>query len=279
MIPYKTAFLELLGHKTRYLAAGSGPPVVLVHGSGAGVSAEVNWDSTIRALATDHAVYAIELFGFGGSDKDPNLDYGISLWSAQLTAFVQRLGLGEPVIIGNSLGGWVTLDALVAEPGLAAGVVLMGTGGTRLSDTKLIRAHLTYVPSREGMREVLRDFVYDPSLISDDMVETRFRNSSSESAATAYELTTAARARDRVHRPVDLENIGQLDLPALIVHGANDQIIPSSSSLAIAAAMTRADLYVFGRCGHWAQIERASLFNVIVSAFLAEVRQSSDAIR
>ncbi len=93
------------GHSTHYLEAGTGRPVVLLHGSGPGVSAQSNWAAVLPALAERHRVLAPDMAGFGESELKPDGDYGIKLWVAQLFEFLDAVGVPSATGVGNSFGG------------------------------------------------------------------------------------------------------------------------------------------------------------------------------
>src|ERR1700759_5023413 len=93
------------GIKTNYLEAGSGPPVVLIHGSGPGVTAYANWRLVIPALADRFRVFAPDMAGFGFSERPEKADYGVDLWTEQVVGLLDALGLDQAHIVGNSFGG------------------------------------------------------------------------------------------------------------------------------------------------------------------------------
>ncbi|MEU8802423.1 alpha/beta fold hydrolase [Spirillospora sp. NPDC048819] len=267
--------VAISGHETRYLRSGSGRPVVLIHGSGAGVSAAANWWPTINPLAEHYDVIAPDLFGFGASANSEDLPYGIGLWADQIVELIARLELADPVLVGNSLGGWVALDVARHHRDLLRGLVLMGTGGTPQSATRAIRQHRRYEPGLDAMRQLLTDFVHDREHVTDALVMERYEASRAPGAEAAYAKTTAARARDREERPVDPDALRDLDIPALLIHGKEDRIIPCTSSESLAKVMQAADLHLFARCGHWTQIEYPRKFNALVLQFLDELDRAA----
>lgn len=114
------------GHKTVYVTAGCGRPVVLVHGFGASSG---HYRRTIPALAKQYKVYAVDLLGFGGSEK-PILDYSMELWEQQLTDFMAEFLDGQKaVVVGNSVGSLATLMVAASLPERVGGVVLLNCAG------------------------------------------------------------------------------------------------------------------------------------------------------
>lgn len=135
-IPYRPQgwnFWTWQGHKVHYLQAGdSGPPILLVHGFGASA---YHWRYNIAELAKKHRVYAVDLLGFGWSEK-ALVDYNYDIWSDQLSAFIREVVGGEQVVIaGNSLGGYNSLATAALHPDLVRGVVLLNGAG-RFEDVK-----------------------------------------------------------------------------------------------------------------------------------------------
>jgi 2-hydroxymuconate-semialdehyde hydrolase len=267
-------FPELESHRitaggipTGYFDEGTGDPVVLVHGSGAGVSALANWYTNIPALSQTHRVLAPDLAGFGDSDLDPDRGYGIDLWVEHLVGFLDALELERAHFVGNSLGGWVSAELARAHPDRVGRMVLMGTGGTPGSSTPRLRQHQQYEPSLENMRAVLEGFVWDTSLITDDFVEYRFDMSRRAGAPEAFKATVAGRNRDREAQPLNADRVANVAHETLLVHGKDDHVIPVEASWALLSALPNAHLVVFAHCGHWAQIEHARRFNMLVADF------------
>ena len=115
--------------RTNHLEAGTGDPVVLVHGSGPGVSAYANWRLTMPALAGGLRVLAPDLVGFGFTERPPGIEYGLRTWTDQLLGFLDALGLEKASIVGNSFGGAIALSLADRHPERVDRLVLMGSVG------------------------------------------------------------------------------------------------------------------------------------------------------
>jgi len=242
--------------------------VVLIHGSGAGVSAAVNWYATIDGLGPGFRVLAPDLVGFGDSQMDPDRPYGIQVWVDHVLAFLDAMGIDRADIVGNSLGGWVGATLAAQSPSRVRRLVLMGTGGTPESATPALLRNSTYRPDLDRMRTVLRNFVERPSLITEDLITYRFEMSCRPGAADTFTATANARNHDRVHAPLTGDVLGGIEAETLVVHGRQDHVIPVVSSWNLLAHLRAGHLVVLDRCGHWAQIEHARRFNLLVSDFL-----------
>ena len=252
---------------TFYLEAGTGEPVLLLHGSGPGVSARANWQQTIPGLAREFRVLAPDIVGYGATARPEDVRYSLRTWTDHVLGFADALGLERVSLVGNSLGGRISLALAEEHPDRIARMVLMGSPGVGMTVTDGLRALRGYEPSPENMRALLLDyFAVDPSIITDELVATRYRAS--------VETWDAYRAMffDPRHAGNELgiteEQVRAITTPALLVHGREDRVVPPEVSWTMVNLLPDADLHVFARCGHWTQIERAAEFTELVGNFL-----------
>ena len=263
-----------LGHRidangigTNYLDAGDGSPVVLVHGSGPGVSAFANWRLTIPDLATEHRVLAPDMAGFGLSEKPG--EYSMERWVDQLDGFLTELGLAKVSLVGNSFGGGLALAFAARWPERVHKLVLMGSVGVSFPLTEGLDTVWGYEPSIENMRTVLDFFAFDRNLVNDELAELRYRASIEPGMQEAFAaMFPAPRQRwvDAMATPDDA--IAALPHDVLIIHGRDDKVIPVDNALRLLQLIHRSQLHVFGRCGHWTQIEHSAAFNELLLDFL-----------
>ncbi len=259
--------IDANGVGTNYLEAGDGSPVVLVHGSGPGVSAFANWRLTIPALSAEHRVLAPDMAGFGFSDKPGQ--YGMERWLDQLDGFLTALGLAKVSLVGNSFGGGLALAFAARWPERVDKLVLMGSVGISFPLTDGLDAVWGYEPSIENMRGILDYFAYDRTLVNDELAELRYRASMEPGVQEAFAaMFPAPRQRwiEAMATPEDA--IAALPHEVLIVHGRDDKVIPVDNASRLLRLIDRAQLHVFGRCGHWTQIEHAAAFNELLLDFL-----------
>ncbi|NBM16144.1 alpha/beta fold hydrolase [Streptomyces sp. GC420] len=259
------------GIRTNYLEDGSGSPVVLVHGSGPGVTAYANWRLTIPALARRMRVLAPDMAGFGFSERPEGVSYGLDLWVDQLVGFLDALELPSASVVGNSFGGAIALRAAARHPDRVDRLVLMGSVGVpfRLTEGEGLDAVWGYEPSIENMRRLLDVFAHSRELVNDELAEVRYRASIQPGFQEAFSsMFPAPRQRwaDAMVTPDD--EIRALPHETLIVHGREDRVIPLANSLRLMELIPAAQLHVFGHCGHWTQIEWADAFNELVGDFL-----------
>ena len=264
------ATVDAGGIKTNYLEAGSGPTVVLVHGSGPGVTAYANWRLVLPALAARFRVLAPDMAGFGFSERPEKGEYGLDLWADQTLGFLDALDLGQVSLVGNSFGGAIALRVAARHPDRVDKMVLMGSMGVDFPITEGLERVWGYQPSFENMRKVMDVFAYDRALVPDELAEVRYRASIQPGFQESFAaMFPAPRQRwvDAMKTPE--EDIRKLPHRTLIVHGREDQVIPVDTSLKLMQLMDNGDLHVFSHCGHWVQIERSADFNRLVGDFLA----------
>lgn len=255
------------GELTHYHEAGEGTPVLFLHGSGSGVSAAANWWLNFDAIAQHARCIAIDILGFGQTVSAPDAEYGIKAWVEHTIRVMDKLGIEKTWLVGNSLGGWVAFQFAIEHPERLAGIISMGTGGAKR--TKALASHAKPELSIPGIRQALSDFVVDKSLVTDALVEARYKASVSEMAESRFKEVIAARDRDRDALPLDFDVLAKLDIPVLLIHGREDVVIPATRSWDLLQVIPKAELHIFPHCGHWSQVECADAFNELVISYLA----------
>jgi pimeloyl-ACP methyl ester carboxylesterase len=258
------------GIKTNYLEAGKGDPVVLIHGSGPGVTSYANWRVVLPALAENFRVLAPDMVGFGFSERPANIQYGVQTWADQVVGLMDTLELPTAHMVGNSFGGAIALRIATQHPDRVGKLVLMGSMGVPFPITEGLERVWGYEPSFENMRKVLDVFAYSRDLVNDELAEVRYRGSIQPGFQESFAaMFPAPRQRwvEAMCTPED--DIRRLPHRTLIVHGREDQVIPVQTSLRLMELIDNADLSVFSHCGHWSMIERTKDFNRNVSEFFS----------
>lgn len=254
---------------------GQGFPVLLLHGSGPGVSAWANWRLLLPVLSQRRRVVAPDLLGFGYTERpaDPanNAHYSMSVWVQQAVDLLDTLGIAQTDLVGNSFGGALALALAIAHPKRVRRLVLMGSVGVPFAITPGLDAIWGYTPSIQHMRELLDIFAFDRKLVTDELAHLRYQ----ASIQSGFQESFAAMFPAPRQAWVDAMQSAEADIRALphetlIVHGREDMVIPLANSLTLAQWITRAQLHVFGQCGHWTQIEHAARFAQLVENFLSE---------
>lgn len=259
------------GLQTNYHDQGRGFPVLLLHGSGPGVSAYANWRLAMPVLAQSRRVIAPDMVGFGFSERPPGMAYTLDAWVTQAVGLLDALDLPQADLVGNSFGGALSLALAIRHPERVRRLVLMGAAGVGFEITPALDAVWGYTPSFENMRKVMDWFAYDRNLVTDELAKLRYE----ASIRPGFQESYAAMFPAPRQRWVDAlasrdEDIRALPHETLIIHGREDQVLPLSNSIKLSQLILRSQLHVFGRCGHWTQIEHAARFAQLVGNFLAE---------
>ena len=259
------------GIATNYHDVGTGYPVLLIHGSGPGVSAWANWRLTIPALAAERRVIAPDMVGFGYSERPTGVRYNLDSWVAHAVGLLDALKIEQADLVGNSFGGGLALALAIRHPTRVRRLVLMGSAGVSFPLTAGLDAVWGYQPSIANMRKLLDIFAFDRSLMSDELAELRYKASVQPGFQEAFESMFPAPRQNGVESLASREeDIRTLPHETLIIHGREDKVLPLSNSLTLSQWIEHSQLHVFGRCGHWTQIEHATRFTQLVGNFLAE---------
>lgn len=262
----------------RYHEAGEGPPLLLLHGSGPGVTGWRNFGGNLAAFADRFRCLILEFPGFGVSD-----DFGGHPMVTALDAvgrFVDALGLERVDIIGNSMGGGVALNYAIAHPDRVGRLVTIGGIGRNLfspgpgEGIKLLQ-EFTEEPTRERLVQWLHSMVFDPALVTEELIEQRWAQATDpatlDSARRMYGKAAFAamvRAMEAADTPPPWAMLHKVQAPTLITWGRDDRVSPLDMALIPMRTIPRAELHVFPNCGHWAMIERKTEFESAVLAFL-----------
>ena len=264
------------GIETNVHDMGTGFPVLMIHGSGPGVSAWANWRLVMPALATQARVIAPDMAGFGFSARPEGYDYTMDNWVAQAVGVLDALDIEQADLVGNSFGGALALALAIRHPQRVRRLVLMGSVGVRFEITPGLDAVWGYTPSLDNMRAILDLFAWDRTLVNDELAQLRY----AASIRPGFQESFSAMFPAPRQRWVDAMASAEADIRAikhetLVIHGRDDRVIPLANSLTLAQWIDRTQLHVFGRCGHWTQIEHAARFARLVGDFLAEAGPES----
>jgi pimeloyl-ACP methyl ester carboxylesterase len=263
---------------TRYWAAGDkGSAVVLVHGLGGFIE---NWEYNINALAQRHRVYAMDLVGFGRSDKVP-LTRDLHILVKFVNDFLETQDIARASLVGNSLGGGLAIAFAYDYPEKVEKLVLVNNAGMgrgvildfKLCSLPFLGEFLTR-PSTEGTARLWKKIVYDAALVTPELVKLSYELISQPGAQGA--LLSALRAginlcgqRGKLIKEI-ISRLGEITAPTLVVWGQQDRLLPVAHAHVAAAKIPGARLEIFDRCGHMPQLEYPERFNKLVLDFLAE---------
>ena len=258
-------FITTYGAKIHYVEAGSGAPVILIHGLADNVAI---WDPVIPALAARFRVIALDQIGFGRSDK-PLLNYRVSTLVDFLDVFLTELKIERASPVGNSLGGWVAAAYALAHPERVERLVLSDAAGyaalTKTMDSRALRA--LRVASRDDIRYLGPLAFHDKRFYQD--VDTAFKE-----RVTAGDSYTVAQVLDSMIRGDDaLDNkLQTLKQPTLVLWGREDKLIPLSFGEQFHREIVNSRLRIIDNCGHMPQLECPNEFSAAVLKFFSDTK-------
>jgi len=260
----KSKFITINGINTHYHEEGTGnEKIILIHGSGPGVSALANWRLVIPRLSESYQVFAPDIIGFGETDKLANQDYNINLWVEHLISFIEAVS-DEPVyLVGNSFGGALSLHIAYHRPDLVKKLILMGSVGTKHQISEGLDRVWGYEPSLESMKDLIKLFSYNQEAANnEELVRMRYEASIRPDVKEAFSaMFPEPRQKKLDEMALEDEQIRKIETQTLIFHGLNDQVIPiEETSYRLIQLLPHAELHVFNECGHWTQIEKTEPF-------------------
>ncbi|MDX1269635.1 MAG: alpha/beta fold hydrolase, partial [Oceanisphaera sp.] len=165
------------GYQTNVHEHGEGFPLMLIHGSGPGVTAWANWRLVMPELARQRRVIAPDMLGFGYSERPANPDYQRDVWVEHAIGVLDALGIEQADLVGNSFGGGIALALAIRYPHRVRRLVLMGSVGVSFPITDGLDRVWGYEPSFQTMRSLMDTFAYDRALVTDELAELRYQAS------------------------------------------------------------------------------------------------------
>lgn len=262
--------ITINGITTNYHDIGEGHPVFFIHGSGPGVSSWANWRLNLAPVAA-HGLRCVapDMAGFGFTDAPEGLQFSRDVWVEHFAAFVDSQTQDKISIIGNSFGGAIALAYTIRFPERVDRLVLMGAVGLDFPITPELDQVWGHVPTVENMIALMKIFAFDSTLVNDDLAALRHDAAMRPGVMQTYSSMFAAPRQDALRALASREEeVAQLKVPTLILHGQDDRVIPVAVSKRLFGLLENAELHLFRNCGHWTQIEKADRFNTIVGDFL-----------
>jgi 4,5:9,10-diseco-3-hydroxy-5,9,17-trioxoandrosta-1(10),2-diene-4-oate hydrolase len=267
--------------RLHYEEAGSGErTVVMLHGGGPGASGRSNFGRNLPVFAEHFRTLVVDQPGFGKSDKPPVKGNYFSFAADALAELLQELGIDKVHLVGNSLGGGTTVRFALKYPERTDRLVLMGPGGLSLNvfapdPTEGVRRLAEFAappgPSREKMEAFIRVMVFDQRLVTDELIDERFAAASDpEQLAAMASMGASCFDPDCFEDGMLWREAHRLRNRVLLIWGREDRVNPLDGALVALKLIRRAQLHVFGGCGHWAQLEKFDEFNRLAIAFLSE---------
>jgi 2-hydroxy-6-oxonona-2,4-dienedioate hydrolase len=266
-------FAELGGLKVRYLTSNGhrtgtetpDNPVLFIHGLG---SSADRWFDLPEALASYFPTYALDLIGFGKSDKSLELKYRISEFVELIRNFVDQVitPIKMITIIGHSLGGYIACEFAIKCPLSTRSLVLVDSSGMLHGPTVLLREYLTVAmnPSYDEAMSVIKKMVANPIFVSPLVVNLFMMNISTPQAKNAFKLTL----ENNTNTQLDIDRLGNLKVSTLIIWGAEDNVIPVEHASIFHKTIAHSQLKIIKNSGHAPFVEKPAVTFDIIQRFL-----------
>ena len=261
-----------------YHEAGKGPALLMIHGSGPGVSGWANFEGNLPFFAQHFRCLIIDLPGYGGSD--PVEGNPVMECVSACIRLLDGLDIDKAHIIGNSLGGIVGGYLAAQHSDRVHRYVTIGGLGMNLfspfpCEGLNLLTNFVEDPSREKIIAWLRSMVFDQSMVTEELINTRMERALEAktlatsrmmySRETQKAMAAAFRGPDATAR---IAHLGSITVPTLVTWGRDDRVTPVDMALLPMRLIPNAELHIFPNCGHWAMIERKQEFESVTLAFL-----------
>jgi 4,5:9,10-diseco-3-hydroxy-5,9,17-trioxoandrosta-1(10),2-diene-4-oate hydrolase len=258
------------GYRLHFLAEGSGPDVVFLHGSGNGACGYSNFKGNFPAIAkAGFRCIVLDLPGYGYSDKPDNVDYTLDFFVECVTQALDEIGIARCTLVGNSLGGAIALGLALAHPRRVDRLVLMAPGGLNdlpdyLAMPGMAAMFALYGSGKPVTADAMKEFfhkafVVDPSCVTDELVHERAELMKLQNPQVMKSMKV----------PNLTARLPEIKTPTLALWGLNENMMPESGILRLAKGLPDCRMVLVPRCGHWVMIEHRELFNRMVLDFLA----------
>jgi pimeloyl-ACP methyl ester carboxylesterase len=266
------------GLPIRYLTAGEGPPLVLLHGAGDNA---LDWRWVLPALARTNRVYTPDLPGSPDSAR-PAAEYSPAFFERFAAAFADALGVERATFVGNSLGGLVALRLALSDPARVNALVLVDSAGlgrtvnpifTSVNVPGLAEAAMPFWRTRVGayQRAWARTallFAHPPKSVPREWIAEQCRLALSPGYLEAHVTALRALVSPLGQREVLVDRLPLLQMPTLVVWGTRDRVFPQSQARDAAARLREGSLELIPDCGHLPHIERPDAFMAALGRFL-----------
>jgi 2-hydroxymuconate-semialdehyde hydrolase len=250
------------GHNINYLEAGSGFPILMIHGVGPGTSINANYGPVLEPLSERFHIFGMDMIGFGGSDRNRNQPlFDVELWVRQAEAMLALMPAGPLGIIGHSMGGAIALKVASRNERIVKAMTSCSVGVSYPINDAL-NGFWSMPADRAAMKQIMGRMMYSAENISDQMIEDRW-TLLTQAGYPEYFGELFAEPRQRLLDAAILsdDEIARIKAKVVMLHGRDDQPCPpEQTTLILARKLPRADIHLLGRCGHNLPRERSTDF-------------------
>jgi len=269
-------FVDTPSWRLHYSEAGTGAPLILLHGSGPGASGWSNFRPNIAALAEHFHVIALDAPGWGLSDAALPDAYDHPNAVLEL---MDALGIEKAALVGNSMGGFTAITFAARYPERITHLVTMGTGaflelptlfgpGDGPSEGLKILFEGYRDPSPETMRRLVEVMTFDPANATDELVAERSARATARPEHLANYLEGVL-SGGPIRTSASVSEVVGIATPTLIIHGRDDRVVHYEQALRLVSCIPDSRLVLINRCGHWVQLEHEDEFNRLVIEFVS----------
>ncbi|MDE1727392.1 MAG: alpha/beta hydrolase [Thaumarchaeota archaeon] len=251
------------GSRIRYVEEGdSENTIILLHGLGG--MAE-RWLPVVPLLSKKYRVIAVDLIGYGQSDK-PRIDYTPEIFRDFVLGFLETLSLQKVFMIGTSLGGEIVAECAATQNPSIKKIVMIAPAGIMKKSTPVLDAYTmaALYPTHETVRTAYQMMMGKNKEVSSQSVENFISNMTRPNAKMAF-LSTLLGMKNS---PIITEKLQKIKIPTLLIWGSEDKMIPVEYSKEFASSISNCVLTVMNGCGHTPYEERPEEFSKLVLDFL-----------
>ena len=263
-------------YSTRVIEQGSGPAVIMLHGTGGHAEA---FSRNFKALSKNFHLYAMDLLWHGQSEKPAFTGKTLELWMDQVIDLMDSEGIEQAHIEGESLGGWVGLYLALAYPERVKSLVLNTTGGVKLPDEMLHEADLESLrtrsiaaisnPTAESVRKRLEWLMAAPERVTDELVEVRLAYYSDPAVQEGLRnvFNTQLDPSFRSKHELTGEQLKALRCPSLVLWTDKNPHRDIAAGRKIAELIPHSRFHVLEDAAHWPQWEKPQEHDPLVREF------------
>ena len=274
LVNYGT-FQEIDGMQIHLEHEGTGTPVILIHGY---TSTLYTWRFNFHELAKESSVWSIDLPGFGYSDKPKDFDYSLNGFADFMVKFMDAEGIKKAVLVGNSMGGDISIETYLKYPDRVEKLVLVDSGGypEEKEGGGFFLFDLMQYPVAGDIlmsfnyrwvikQSLLSGIYYDNKFVTDDVIDSYYN---------VYRTENGKKAPLWVGRSIDWDNdlgaekIKTIAVPTLVIWGKNDTLIPARQADYFGRDIAGAKVVVIPEAGHLPHEEKADEVNKLISEFI-----------